>query len=766
MNNPSANPSVRCRCRFLALVVFAASIAFFGDGFVAADTGTSAAADEATDISSRSTWFLTHDWLLDAAAAKAIVSASDDELVLTNGLVRRVIRLKPNAATIALDNLMTGASMLRAVEPEATVTLGGKQYAVGGLIGQPDRAYLSPGWTSLLKADPKSFQLVSHRIGKPIAPFAWKRKRHAANLPWPPPGVAVDLVFRGPDESTRGITVTVHYELYDGLPVIGKWISIANAQDRPIRLDRFESDRLAAVEGESAVDDRPESVWRVPDVDVLSDYMFKGMDAATSNRVAVWEADPAYPTQVHYNKLTPCLLVVRPPVGPGLEIEPGGTTTSFRSYLVIHDSTERERKGLTLRRAMRGLAPWITENPLMMHVRSADSRVFRAAVDQCAAVGFEMIIYTFGSGLDMENEDPAYIAKVREDVDYAHVKGIEVGGYSLFSSRRIDDDNDVINPATGKTGGAIFGQAPCFGSQWGQNYHRKIKAFIAGTGLDLLEHDGPYPGDVCASTKHPGHRGMDDSQWVNWRMSADLYSWCRERGVYVNQPDFYFLAGGSKTGMGYRESNWSLPREQQLIHARQHIFDGTWTKPQTSGWMFVPLTEYHGGGPAATLEPLGEHLPDFEAHLANTLGAGVQACWRGPRLYDSDETRALVKRWVDWFKKYRDILESDVIHARRADGRDVDYMVLVNPRLSMRALAMIHNPLDVAAERDVVLPLYYAGLEGIASVREQQGPPRRIELDSRQRAVVHVKIPPHGRTWLVVEAAIDKPHANPTKPPH
>jgi hypothetical protein len=26
---------------------------------------------------------------------------------------------------------------------------------------------------------------------------------------------------------------------------------------------------------------------------------------------------------------------------------------------------------------------------------------------------------------------------------------------------------------------------------------------------------------------------------------------------------------------GYREDNWSLPRAQQLIHARQNIFDGT-----------------------------------------------------------------------------------------------------------------------------------------------------------------------------------------------
>ena len=38
--------------------------------------------------------------------------------------------------------------------------------------------------------------------------------------------------------------------------------------------------------------------------------------------------------------------------------------------------------------------------------------------------------------------------------------------------------------------------------------------------------------------------------------------------MYLNVPDNYFLAGSNKTGMGYRETNWSLPRDQQHVHAR------------------------------------------------------------------------------------------------------------------------------------------------------------------------------------------------------
>ena len=116
--------------------------------------------------------------------------------------------------------------------------------------------------------------------------------------------------------------------------------------------------------------------------------------------------------------------------------------------------------------------------------------------------------------------------------------------------------------------------------------------------------------------------------------------------------------------MGYRETNFSLPRERQILIARQNIYDGTYEKTPSMGWMFVPLVEYHGGGQAATFEPLCEHLDDYEAHLSQNFGSGVIACYRGPRLFDTDQTKAVVKKWVDFFKRYRPILESDIIHVR------------------------------------------------------------------------------------------------------
>ena len=42
-----------------------------------------------------------------------------------------------------------------------------------------------------------------------------------------------------------------------------------------------------------------------------------------------------------------------------------------------------------------------------------------------------------------------------------------------------------------------------------------------------FEHDGSYPGDVCASTRHAHHKGLDDSQWNQYYKLTELYRWMR-----------------------------------------------------------------------------------------------------------------------------------------------------------------------------------------------------------------------------------------------
>jgi hypothetical protein len=603
-----------------------------------------------------------------------------------------------------------------------------------------------------MTSDPGAFRFRDLSLGQTEARFEWKRKRYAAGSPWPPPGVALALNFdppASPAGAARDLDVSIHYELYDGLPLLAKWLSIRNRGGAPVTLDSFKSEILAVVEGDTTVEGPGR--WSLPNIHVESDYAFLGATPGGGNRTAHWVPDPLFDTQVDYQRQTPCRLECRPPLGPGVELRPGETFETFRTYELVFDSTERERKGLSLRRMYRTIAPWVTENPIIMHLRTTDPADVRAAIDQCAEVGFEMLILSFGSGLDMENEDPANIAKFRALARYAHGKGIEIGGYSLLASRRISDEDAVINPKTGKPGGAAFGDSPCLGSRWGQAYFRKLRDFLEETGFDLLEHDGSYPGDVCASRNHPGHRGLEDSQWTQWKTITDFYKWCRGRGIYLNVPDWYFLSGSNKTGMGYRETNWSLPRERQVVLGRQNIFDGTWEKTPSMGWMFVPLVEYQGGGAAATLEPLAEHLDAYEAHLSQNFASGVQACYRGARLYDSEVTKRVVKRWVDFYKAHRTILDSDIVHLRRPDGHDLDGILHVNPGLETRGLAVFYNPTARVIEETVAVPVYYSGLTRRAVIREKDGPAILYKIDRNYKINLPVRVSPRGLTWFTIE---------------
>ena len=89
-----------------------------------------------------------------------------------------------------------------------------------------------------------------------------------------------------------------------------------------------------------------------------------------------------------------------------------------------------------------------------------------------------MVILSFGSGLNMEDDSPSNIEKYKLLADYAHSKRIKLGGYSLFSSRRIDDENDVIDPVTGLPDKELSSRVPACARIHGDwNICRKLKFY-------------------------------------------------------------------------------------------------------------------------------------------------------------------------------------------------------------------------------------------------------------------------------------------------
>lgn len=543
--------------------------------------------------------------------------------------------------------------------------------------------------------------------------------------------------------------ITVHYALYDGIPLLEKWITVRNGSDKPLRIDRTVVEELRVIEEESSVEEPTPLSETQHRMHVETNYTTCSQDSAGANRGTVaWLPDADYRTQVNYALKTRCLLRVAPEQGPAVSLARGDTFESIRCFELLQDTRERERSTLARRRFYRTVAPWSQESPVMVHLISSDPAKVRAMIDQAAEVGVEMVILSFGSGVNMEDPAPEYRAKFKALADYAKTKGVSLGAYSLLASRGAADPKDNC----GGPGAKIkFGVAPCLATAWGADYLKKLSGFLDNTGFGLLEHDGSYAADTCGRTHHPGHRGLDDSRWAQWRAITAFYKDCRAKGVYLNVPDWYFLNGSNKIAMGYRETNWSLPRAEQEIIERQNIHDGTWEKTPSMGWMFVPLTQYQGGGAAATIEPLHEHLDHYEARLANLFGAGVQACYRGPRIYDTDATKAVVKKWISYYKTHRRILDADIIHLRRPDGRDWDGLLHVDPQGDEKALAFLYNPLETAITRDIALPLHYAGLAATAAVSLNEGVPLRMPLDADRTLRLRATIPARGHLRVLVK---------------
>ena len=190
------------------------------------------------------------DWLLegDPRKSQAIVSLKtldNQTITLTNGLLARTFAIAPFFAT--WDIATSSGSALRAISEEATVTLDGKLYAVGGAIPllQNGSACPLPRGVGPVNNCPtayfnrstpygpraSAFTYAAHWTSAPTEPFPWKPARHAPNMPWPPLGLRLNVNMTAPIDALpahKDVVVTLHYEMYQGIPAMSKWMTVTH----------------------------------------------------------------------------------------------------------------------------------------------------------------------------------------------------------------------------------------------------------------------------------------------------------------------------------------------------------------------------------------------------------------------------------------------------------------------------------------------------------------------------------------------------------
>ena len=77
--------------------------------------------------------------------------------------------------------------------------------------------------------------------------YPWTPKYNAVPTDWPAKGLRMEMTFAptGNMVNVKDVKVKVNYEIYQGLPVIAKWIEVINDGVKSVVLDELESEVLA-----------------------------------------------------------------------------------------------------------------------------------------------------------------------------------------------------------------------------------------------------------------------------------------------------------------------------------------------------------------------------------------------------------------------------------------------------------------------------------------------------------------------------------------
>lgn len=605
-------------------------------------------------------------WVLNDDAYKANIETDDEKIVFSNSLVSRTVK-KQGCQTESYKNLQTNVEMISQARPDFYVSVNGKKYF----------------------ADEFDFLGVVKTDCLERVPFQ-KTETMTAVGTYPPPGQAMVLTYKS-KVGCPPLSVSVRYEIYDGMPVIMKLVTVTNQGEEDITVDNISADILEIRENRDLL-------FVDSDYDSTTDFIGLDFEKYAKNYA-----------RYHFD-----VLEVAPLYSMNVKLAAAKTLSSITAFELLFSADYYEQRLIEVKEMYRKIAPWCTDNVLFFHLISNSSRAIRKAVDQCAKVGIEMIIQSFGSGVKMESGNERYLDRIKSAYDYGHAKGLRMGAYTLAYVKNYHPVKG--HEALNHDGSHI---CRCLACEWAEKYMKNVLRFIDKTGADAVEIDGPYGMMLCSGGKTHLHKDFTDSQYKQWKASvSDWYRDLKDRGIYINAPDWHFLNGTNRSGVGYEEIAFSEKREEQLLTSRIYYYKGTFSKNPSQGWGFVPLNVYHGGGKAAQFFPTAENPLEFEWAMAQLTAAGVWPTIRGKKVYDSETGKQIMTKWVGIFKKYRRILNGIIVHflPPRIDTDNpsrttcIDAIMNQLPYGDERGFVMLFNQSDTVRTEEITLPVYYTGL--------------------------------------------------------
>ena len=625
-------------------------------------------------------------WTFNFSQKKSEIIKENNTIILKNGLVERTIDIVKGVTT-SYKNLWKNYEVIKDLGREAAIGINGNLTDIGG--------------------ENSSFTLSDVEIKDGTSKeFDWKPAAYSTHeYPYPALGKTLVLRFKGNIEITKDVDVILIYEIFDGMPLIRQSLNVETRKDITITF---------AETTHFILETAGEALW-------LESNYTGGNGSMDNKSCSVFKKENN--VSVHFD------------LGPDIDVTAGNSFIGMQVYQILFCSLGHENRMNELYNAYRRVAPWVNESPIFMHLISDDSEKIRKTADEISEVGYEMIIQSFGSDVNLESTDEEYIDRVKSDYDYVHSKGLKIGGYTLSIVRDYSPMNHDC-----ALDGDHSSACRCLKTKWAKEYKENYINFLKKTGSDFIEIDGPYHFSTCTGNKEGQtehlHKGLSDSRYTQWiDFTYNLYIELKNMGIYVNAPDWFYLSGTNKSGVGYEEIAFSQPRIAQLALNRIYNYMGTYNKIPSMGWGFLPIDEYHGGGEEAKFEPLNKNIAEYDWAMAEWIASGVQPCVRGNCVYDDERTKKIVKYWLDVLKAHRTLLNSNTVHVLPAtlneeDMRkttDIDIIMQATDLTDDKAFIMVFNQTERRIAKTLIIPMYHTGLTNLV---EPPKPPIASDKDN------------------------------------
>ena len=536
--------------------------------------------------------------------------------------------------------------------------------------------------------------------------------------------------YRSNANGAQGLDIAVHYELYDGLPVLKKYVTASSSAGSFVIDDLF-------VEFLRAPNFAPEQIFvsqiAANNPTPFSQQIVPELTQSFPGRTQqLWFFDPEWDAccdqelHVSYTYYTRLVVGYGPDVtfggltGPGALVTPSAPFESIPVRLLFHDTTDWERQGLANRRMQQLLAPQLMESPLYTMVNDISSTaIFESAISEAAQAGLELIVIGYGAqgycGLCPEQiENATWVSWFSDRVAFATSVGVGVSAYTLMQhngwGETVPNDEQVLN-RDGTRGGIA-----CFATDWHAAYRQSVLDFARAVNLSGIETDGQYESAACADEGGDHHHnGLAGSWHAQMAATSDFNHKLREQGLYQTGADAYFWSGAAKWNHADSDAGYSLSSLwERLSVGRDYVYDSTTTRLHSSGMYGLNDLE----GASRQCDPSPGRLLCVDFALASFLGQGVIPDDVSPVLWDPSDPdaaaiRTIFSNWSSFFAAHRPVLTSAAsVHIVRPSARafEASAHLLSDATAPERALLTLYNPSSTAvAGEEIALNLYYAG---------------------------------------------------------